>query len=278
MLAKDPQDRYATPRQLLHELRAVSIELFDDDPGEDHGWRDDDLLSNVEARKQATKRLAAAMKTSALPVLRRAVLGRWLLIAGCLALGALLAWALRERPLITAAAEDDEAIVRHDTAEAQYIYALMLGTEAAWKSVPEYFPNDTTYSRRASESLALLYLQDHDYRKAMKVFDQFAALNDAEVQFKAFGLGGQAIVLNRQAKYEESAQKLAQLWPLRDKLQGEMRPLVRHTLQSNREALGNSPSGNAQPLRRWTQWFRESAPTGPSRPREPEGSTPPPAS
>ncbi len=35
MLAKDPNDRYATPRQLLQELRAVSVELFHDDPAEE---------------------------------------------------------------------------------------------------------------------------------------------------------------------------------------------------------------------------------------------------
>ena len=64
--------------------------------------------------------------------------------------------------------------------------------------MPHYFPDDKSYTRRAKQSLALLYLQEYDYRRAMELFDEFAGYNDAEVQFKAFGLAGQAIVLNRQ--------------------------------------------------------------------------------
>jgi serine/threonine-protein kinase len=275
MLAKDPRDRHDTPRQLLIELRAVSIELFNDDPGDEfNGWGTDDLLSVVDARRQATQRLAVAMKTSALPVMRRGATRRWLLIGVCLLLGIAAAWALRERPLITAAPDDDEAIPREETAEAQYIYAFIRNTEAAWKSVGEYFPNDKNHAHRAMQGLALLYLQDYDYKRAAAVFADFARLNDAEVQFKAFGLAGQSVVLNRQGKYEESAQKLAQLWPLRDKLEGEMRPLVRQTLQSNRQSLREA-QGNTQSLRGWTQWFRDSPPAGPRRPGEPAADRPP---
>ena len=49
MLAKDPADRYATPRQLLHELRAASLELFDETlPEEAAAWIGDDVTSVVE--------------------------------------------------------------------------------------------------------------------------------------------------------------------------------------------------------------------------------------
>jgi serine/threonine-protein kinase len=272
MLAKDPDERYATPRHLLHELRSVSIELFADDPGEVlDGWAADDLPTNLEARRQATERLGEAMKTSAMPALKRGMAWRWLAIAGCFFLGTALAWGLGERPLITPAADGEEAIPRHDTAEAQYIYASMLNTEAAWKSVPQYFGEDNTFSRRAMQGLAMLYLlQDYDFARASKVFDEFAQLNDAEVQYRAFGLAGQAIVLNRLGKYSESADKLAQLWPVHEKLDRDMRPLVWHTLRINREKLGNAPS-----LRNWTQWFRESKPSSGPRTPEPAAPTPP---
>lgn len=265
MLAKDPRDRYATPRQLLHELRAVSIELFGDDPGEElEGWQGDELVSTVEARRRATEKLSAAMKTTALPVVRRGGFRRWLLAGGCFAAGLALAWGLRPRPLVTPQAPDDEAVQRQDTAEGQYVYALMLGTEEAWQAVPEYFPKDQVMALRAKQGLALMYLQQYDYARAKQVFDELAGLNDAEVQFKAFGLGGQAVVLYREKKFTESAEKLAQLWPLRDKLDGEMRFLVSRTLAGNRQGLGNPPS-----LRRWTQWFRESPPEAQSRLTDP---------
>ena len=194
------------------------------------------------------------MKTSAVPILRRGLVRRWMLLVGCFIVGGAIAWGVRPRPLIVPAADDDEIVQRQDTAEAQYVYAMMLGTEEAWRSVPLYFPDDKTYPRRAMQNLALLDLYEYDFAGAMKLFNEFAQLNDAEVQFKAFGLAGQAVVLNHQLKYADSAEKLAQLWPLHDKLEGEMRVLVGQTLKSNREHLGNSPS-----LRRWTQWFRDSA-------------------
>ena len=174
-----------------------------------------------------------------------------LLVAGFFLLGAAGAWAMRERPLITASADDDEAIPRKDTAESQWLYAFIRNTEAAWQSVPLYFPQDKTYTRRAKQSLALLYLQDYDYKRAMELFDELAALNDAEVQFKAFGLAGQAIVLHRQKRESEAADKLHELWPLRSKLDGEMRYLVETMLSQNRPNRGDAKS-----LRRWREWFR----------------------
>ncbi len=254
MLAKDVKRRYANARELLHDLRSVSIELFGDDPlGDFPGWGGDELLSMVEARREATRRLGAAMKTSAVSTVRRKRIGRWALVVGSLLLGLALAWTTRARPLVSGAVEDDESVSAHDTAEAQYIYALMVNTEAGWKSVPKNFPNDKTYARRAMEGLALLYLEKLDYARAMQIFSEFASLNDAEVQFKSFGLAGQAIVLNREGKFAESADKLAALWPLHENLDREMTSLVRHTLQSNRKALRDSRS-----LSDWNKWFEQS--------------------
>ena len=93
----------------------------------------------------------------------------------------------------------------------------------------------------------------------MALFDEFAQLNDAEVQFKAFGLAGQAIILNRQKDYGESAEKLVQLWPLRGKLEGEMRYLIETMLSQTRPTHNDGKS-----LRRWREWFRESPSAEPS--------------
>ena len=92
MLAKNPSDRHASPRQLLHELRTVSIELFQEDPGEDfEGWGDDKLPGLLEARRQSTLRLAAAMKTTAMPAVTTTNKRRWILAAvGCFLLGSVL--------------------------------------------------------------------------------------------------------------------------------------------------------------------------------------------
>jgi serine/threonine-protein kinase len=255
MLAKDPAERYAAPRQLLYDLRAVSIELFRDDPGDElEGWGSDDLPSMVEARRETTQRLSAAMKTTSMPVFKRTSLVRWVLLAVCaFAVGGGLAAALRPKPLITLAAEDPDAIPKQKTAEMQWLYALMLDSESGWKSVTHYYGDDPTNARRAKQSLALLYLKERDYKRAKELFDEFAAINDVEEPYKAFGLAGQAIVLNRLGDTQESVEKLVQLWPLRGKLEGEMRYLVEAMLNQTRA----TPGGGARSLRQWREWFRE---------------------
>src|SRR5262249_26036158 len=155
------------------------------------GWGDDDVVGLVEARRHATQKLAVAMRTTAMATVgakRRAWRGA--ILAGCFLVGAALAWAVRGRPPITAHTGEEESIPRHEQAESQYVYASMVGTEAAWKSVIEYFPDNETYKRRAKQQLALWYLHKVDYRHALEIFDEFAGMNDAEVQAKAFGLAG----------------------------------------------------------------------------------------
>lgn len=255
MLAKDPADRYAAPGQLLQELRAVSIELFRDDPGNElEGWGVDDLPGMVEARRDATQRLSQAMKTTSMPVVRRASVAKWIgAVLICFAVGAGLAAILRPRPMIELAADDPGVIPKQPTAETQWLYALMLDSELGWKSVAHYYGNDPTYARRARQSLALLYLKERDYQHARELFDEFAASNDVEEQYVAFGLAGQAIVLNRLGDSQESVEKLVQLWPLRSKLEGEMRYLVETMLNQTRA----TPGGGARSLRQWRDWFRE---------------------
>ena len=158
---------------------------------------------------------------------------------------------------------------KYKTAAAQFVYASMLNSEAAWKSIPEYFPDDKTYTRQAREHLALWYLQTYDYEAALKIFHEFSGANEIEKQSQAFGLAGEAIALNRQGKSAESAEKLAELWPLRNQLTGEMSSLLRMFLQSNRQAalMGQSRG-------RWQSWLNDSAPEQPPRPASPAAKSP----
>ena len=101
----------------------------------------------------------------------------------------------------------------------------------------------------------MLYLQELDFEPALKIFTSFAQMSSVEEQYKAFGLAGQAVVLNRLGRYRESAAKLALLWPHRDKLEGELRSLIVPTVRSNRKALGEIQA--SQP---WDQWFEKTSP------------------
>jgi len=255
MLAKDPAERQANPRQLLSEIRAVALELYQDESDDEQdGWQED-LVNLVETRRQATARLAEAMKTTAMPVVQRGGYAGWLaVIAASLLAGVAIAWATRPAPLLVARAEDPTAIPKHGSAAEQLLYATLADSEAAWRSVGYYFPDSTYEVRRAKEGLALLYLREYEYARAQEIFDEFAAYNDAEVQFRAFGQAGQAVVLIRQNQFNEAAEKLAQLWPHRDQLDGEMRTLVGVVLADRRLP------GNLGSFRRWRDWLRTAPP------------------
>ncbi len=270
MLAKNPSDRYTTPRQLLDDLRAVSLELFQEElADEPFGPADDEWLSSVEARREATTRLATAMQTAAMPRIRPRSLWLWGIAACALfAAGIVAARAVQPRPLITAEPETAEEIQRQDTAEAQFIYALMLGTEAGWKSVEEYFPDDKQFALRAKQHLARWYLERFELDRAMKIFDEFARINDAEVQFKAFGLAGQAMVLSRQGKRAQLAKKLGELYPIRDKLDAESRTWVRLLLANNARQTSGSDG-------RWKAWLKETPPSTLPRDGQPPSARPP---
>ncbi len=263
MLAKEPPQRYASARELLRDLRAATVELFPENVDEDVELHDDEFAGVVEARRDATQRLATAMRTTAMPaVRRRRAAWRIALLAGLgLLLGTTLAYALRPRPLIVA--EDEAEVIPHyQTAAQQYWYAVMRDSEAAWKSVPEYWADDKTYLLRAKQGLARWYLREIDFQAALKIFDEFASMSNVEEEYQAFGLAGQAIVYNRLGKYKESADKLAQLWPKRTKLESEMRGLAVATFRSNRKALGETQT--TQP---WDQWFESTNPsTDPTQP------------
>jgi hypothetical protein len=174
-------------------------------------------------------------------------------------MGIVAARLFRPQPLLVAAAEDPTAVPRQSSAADQELYATLLNTEAGWKSVGYYFPESRVNVQRAQQGLALLYLRDYDYQRAMEIFNEFATYNDAEVELRAFGLAGQALVLLRQDRFSEAAEKLTQLWPNRSKLDGEMRVLVGLVLAERRVP------GDLRSFRQWRDWLRN-APPAPAAP------------
>jgi hypothetical protein len=128
-------------------------------------------------------------------------------------------------------------VERKANAEAQYIYAAMVDTEEAWKSVSVNFPKDQTWGLRAKQQLARLYLQEDDFQRAMPIFNDFAGMPEVEKDFRAFGLAGQAVVLAMEGKNRRSASALADLWPIRDSLDPQMRGLMAYVIRRNRKAL-----------------------------------------
>ncbi len=199
MLAKDPKERYPDARELLRDLRSLEIEGVSGDwPVELDERNTIEAAALNQSTLEATRRLDTLMRTQALSI--RGERRWWWRIAAAVAvafvLGGAAARAMR-RPFIldtSAAGLGTAAIEQQKTAAEQYLFAVELGTEAAWKSVRHFFPNDKEYTPRADQQLARLYSNNGRYEEALKLFQQFARnppLGDPK--YKAFGLAGECL-------------------------------------------------------------------------------------
>jgi serine/threonine-protein kinase len=265
MLAKDPAHRYGNARELLRELRAVRLEGSDEE--QEENW--DDLGLDAEAtplgHSEATQRLDALMKSSLLP--RMAPSRSWLWGAGAVAAflaGAAVAWSLRPPSLLADAAAPQ--VKRQQTAAAQVLWAEGLKTEAAWKAVIDYFPEDSDayFANRARHELAMLYLQRSGREEqALEYFNELANLDAADdVEFKATGLAGQAVVLSLQQKHHQVAEKLAELRPIVGKLDRRMLQLVVDVQRENDRALNRQADAEWEELREELRTRLESETSG----------------
>lgn len=205
LLAKDPAERYPTPRDLLLELRALYRELATENWSEEwNEWSSGELTSLSDARLAATQELAGLMMTQAL-MTRKARPG-WRLLWGALAacgLGAVIAWGARGDYLLKPG-EGSTGIERQKTAKDQYEYARMyLGGRnlEAWQSVLEYFPQDKVNGNLAKRQLAWLRLDAKQYEQALKFFSDLAA--EEEAYFRLYGQAGEALVYYSQKQMDK---------------------------------------------------------------------------
>ena len=253
LLAKDPAGRYASARELLHDLRTVQV------PGEPEVWQDDieelppDEREALATISLATQHLASVMQSAALPAIRRrhyimlVALGTILAFAG----GGLLAWET-QRPLL---AKSSKALVipREDSAAEQYEMASFhyANNREAWlKSVERYFPKDRTWVARANKDLALYYLQTRNRNdEAYVLFDMMA--NERDPQLRAFGLAGVSFVLAKERDYDKAMEALGELGPLRRDLNDpRMVFLVQMALSQVRKHQGQEVAAE------WDEWAK----------------------
>ena len=245
MLVKDPAGRWQSPRELLGELRRVQQEYCAEGSGEGSGVWESSATMPVDPRLEASRQLAAVMKTGAADAAPRRM---WLLLAlgllGAFAVGGALAWlSLRQETLLAVSDSGHVRIPRQPSALAQYYCASQIGTEEAWQSVLQYYPEKESVVRRAKQQLARIYLLHKEYDKALQIFDELAASTDADKEYRAWGLAGKVGALALQGKYAQSANVLNDLWPIRGELRDEqMKNLLDHAVREIRTQLGAGPA------------------------------------
>lgn len=248
MLAKQPGDRYAHARDILTDLRLVPLPGVDDD----RQAIDEPLVAETAGDRAASERLASAMRAATLAARQRRRRRAAGLTAGAAALllGGWLGWIARPPFLLDGA--DLPSVTKQNSAQEQLYFAKASGGNEEWlKSVARFFPEAEYEVRLANEELARRYLYQGRWDEAQRLFDAFTASDDASE--RAFGLAGQCIVLARRGDYERSGRLLAELWPMRDRLDDlHMLRLLRATLQADWRAIQQrSGRQEDEAVRRW---------------------------
>jgi serine/threonine-protein kinase len=257
MLAKSPDHRLQSAAELLRELHRVQVaHLGDAWPEELPSLEVDAPAVTAVAKNEATRQLEAVMKTSSQAVVDRPRWSLWIATGiVALALGAAIAFfTVREKPLLTEVEQALPMVPRQETAVRQWYFASLVGTPEAWRSVIQYFPTQSYWGNRAKQQLAVIYLREGDYDRALEIFQQLASLDDTEADLRAFGLAGESGILTMQGEYRKSAAIIDRLLLSIERLDPRMRQMVSYAMRTNRAKLGGpTPS-------EWQKWLKQHFP------------------
>lgn len=212
MLGKKADDRFASPADLLAELRRVASLAAEQGWGTDRtDWASVDLSTSSPALVDITSQLDRVMKTSAMLTPIRS---KWwpmvAAMAGCLLLGVL--FGLKSRPSnllagVNAGPPEQESV------EAQIYHAAMVDTEAGWQVVGEYFPNaDTYYHNLARQGLVRHYFFSRkSFAAAIPTLKQLEGETEAGTSQHTFAVAGLAVAYQYAGKTGTAGKWVQQL-------------------------------------------------------------------
>ncbi len=225
LLSKKPDDRYDSAASMLRDLRALGLEADSSWPTDlEKDWSTSEMMAIADARFDATQQLQAVLDK---PARKSTGSLRWLAVVAvtllAFAVGCGAAWISRPENLLAFDAAKLPEIEKQATAQDQYVYAMLDGSEEALKSVAKHFPakassTNTYYGLMAKRRLGELYLATRRLDEALLVFHELerSSENDPSLkEFRAHGLAGQIFVMYRKgdtAKVQQLNQKLAPYW------------------------------------------------------------------
>ncbi len=256
MLAKSPQQRYSSAKELLGELETLERQLrADSQAGQELTTHQPPGEAPSEPLEALTQRVSQFMRQGSN---RKKLRWVWRIIwmGGVISAFTGGIWGglrLGEQPsLVKDTPTPSLLIPQQESALRQWFYAAVLNTEEAWQSVIEYFPEKPYLVFRAKQQLARLYLREGRFPEAMKIFEEFTLLGEPDSPMRAYGLAGQCTIYTLQGQYREAAALLVQLWPIRHHLQDrQMHQLLGHVVEKLRSELGGPISQD------WQNWLRQ---------------------
>jgi serine/threonine-protein kinase len=243
LMAKAPEQRYASAADLLRELRTLQPADGDDGFAHDSLAAIDIELNGQEyVGVQATQQLQALMEkthTIALRARQRHWKRAALALVGAALIGSALAYANRPPDLLAPPKNQTRSrIAKLDNVKEQYLFAIRspVQSEAAYEAVMEYFPPESgggenfIYSLRAKQQLARLYRDQGEPAKASQIYDEFINLDPSETEFRVIGYLGLANIESAAGNREAAVTQLSNASKLVTKLSRERQGDLLRTL------------------------------------------------
>ncbi|MDP6444661.1 MAG: serine/threonine-protein kinase [Pirellulaceae bacterium] len=263
LLAKDPDERFQRPAELLQELRLLQDEAGDEEWAAGLAdWTTPELAALADARAAATEQLASAMlRERDLRRRRRLlVLGLGACIALAFAGGVAGAFAWRPADLLDVSDSDLPQVEEQESAREQYLFATLRAPaelrEDALLAVARFFPPDEGpqneyWTRLSWQQLAEVYMVREEYAQARELYQRLADVEETEVQFRLAGLVGLVNAHMRDRQVDQARQAVASMVPLLPELSSRSRrrivdqidPSLRPDLERAIQVISTEPDG-----------------------------------
>jgi hypothetical protein len=234
MLAKKPENRPASPSELLVALRDLASTAAREGWAEGpDNWSLVDWIATDEARSQASERLGELMKAETRLRLAGRKWGRLALVLAVAALvGVALASVTRPRPYL--AGSQSPSIPRRSSAGAQLYHAKVTDSPAAWRSVWVEFPEaDPFLLQLAKQGLVRHYLLvSQEYELALPVIGELEQFSPSD-ELQAFLFSTRCIA-------NERLDRIAEAQLAREQLTADSLDLLRRSESQIYELLQTS--------------------------------------
>jgi serine/threonine-protein kinase len=178
MMAKDPQQRYASAADVLTDVKALLRAAKAGD------------VDKVQLSKLAGPVVDSSFEVKH-PIWALTLL---CLLVACASAG--IGWAVRSGDPLATPVPPDEFVARAASARDQYLQAMLAGSEQEFLAVKEFWPQDDEWVNRAEEQLTLIYLKDPARRaEADDQIDKLKILGNYDSRFQLEGRVAEAWLL-----------------------------------------------------------------------------------
>jgi serine/threonine-protein kinase len=176
LLAKSPDERYATASELSRALREVVESNLTGHVDQMVPFAgliiEHQHISNLEVTQQLQKLTRNGLATTSDAVRSKPKFWKYGALAGAFVVGLLITLYLTRKDFLTLQAATTEGVVRQSTIQKQYAMALLVNDYKHWRAVSKNFPPTDSVSRnyylKAELQIARKAIEGENYQEALE--------------------------------------------------------------------------------------------------------------